>query len=93
MVDTSVSTGHRQVFEGIQVELMADSIGSWNQGMPGDGRLVPDNDRTTIGVPHNLVPSEQRRFATEVMQGVRTIRLAMGLYLRGYVRTLHQTCA
>eukprot|EP00729_Bicosta_minor_P017345 gene17345-13789_t len=83
VVDTSVSTGHRQVFEGIQVELMADSIGSWNQGMPGDGRLVPDNDRTTIGVPHNLVPSEQRRFATEVMQGVRTIRLAMGLYLRG----------
>ena len=53
--------------------------------MPGDGRLVPDNDTTTIGVPHNLAPSEQTRFATEVLQGVRTIRLALGLYLRGCV--------
>jgi hypothetical protein len=48
VVDTSVS-GRRQVFEGIQVELMADSIGSYNEGMPGDGKLVPDNDTTTLG--------------------------------------------
>ena len=81
-IDTS-SAGRRQVFEGIQVELMSDSIGSNNQGMPGDGRPVPDDDITTLGVPHDLTPSERVRFATEVMSGVRTIRLAMGLYLRG----------
>ena len=32
VIDTSASTGHRQVFEGIQVELMADSIGTDNRG-------------------------------------------------------------
>jgi len=83
IIDTSVATGHKQVFEGIQVELMADSIGSYNEGMPGDGNLVPDDDNTTRSAPHDLAPSERIRFAVEVMQGVRTIRLAMGLYLRG----------
>eukprot|EP00040_Diaphanoeca_grandis_P035078 m.219572 g.219572 ORF g.219572 m.219572 type:complete len:675 (+) comp33296_c2_seq5:61-2085(+) len=82
LIDTSTS-GHRQVFEGVEVELMCDSIGSDNQGMPGDGTLVPDDSNTTLGVPHDLAPSERVRFATEVMSGVRTIRLAMGLYLRG----------
>ena len=62
---------------------MADSIGSNNEGMPGDGRLVPDDDNTTIGVPHDLAPSERVRFAAEVLKGVRTIRLAMGLFVRG----------
>lgn len=62
---------------------MADSIGSYNEGMPGDGNLVPDDDNTTRSAPHDLAPSERIRFAVEVMQGVRTIRLAMGLYLRG----------
>lgn len=77
------AAGERQVFEGVQVELMADSIGSYNQGMPGDGRLVPDGSNTTLGCPHDLTPSERVRFATEVLTGTRTIRLAMGLYLRG----------
>ena len=62
---------------------MSDSIGSYNQGMPGGGKIVPDDDPSTIGVPHDLTPPEQERFAVEVMTGVRTIRLAMGLFLRG----------
>merc|ERR1712166_1114076 len=82
VIGTSTAA-RRQVFEGIQVELMSDSIGSYNQGMPGDGKLVPDDDTTTLGAPHDLTPSERTRFATEVLQGTRTIRLAMGLYLRG----------
>eukprot|EP00040_Diaphanoeca_grandis_P043001 m.266634 g.266634 ORF g.266634 m.266634 type:complete len:630 (-) comp68502_c0_seq1:63-1952(-) len=82
ILDTS-QNGKRQVFEGVEVELMSDSIGSDNEGMPGNGHLVPDNDNTTIGVPHDLTPSEQQRFATEVLSGTRTIRLALGLFLRG----------
>lgn len=82
VIDTSAA-GQRQVFEGIQVELMSDSIGSYNQGMPGGGELVPDDDASTLSAPHDLTPAERVRFATEVMRGVRTIRLAMGLYLRG----------
>lgn len=82
VIDTGAA-GERQVFEGVQVELMSDSIGSYNEGMPGDGTLVPDDSNTTLGCPHDLTPSERIRFATEVMAGTRTIRLAMGLYLRG----------
>ena len=82
VVDTGAG-GERQVFEGVQVELMSDSIGSNNQGMPGDGRLVPDDSPTALGCPHDLTPSERTRFASEVLTGTRTIRLAMGLYLRG----------
>lgn len=62
---------------------MSDSIGSYNQGMPGGGKLVPDDDPSTLSAPHDLTPSERVRFATELMSGVRTLRLAMGLYLRG----------
>jgi hypothetical protein len=72
-IDNVSPEGRRQVFEGVIVELQSDSIGSDNEGMP-------DN---TISVPHDLVPSERERFATEVLRGARTIRLAMGLYLRG----------
>eukprot|EP00037_Helgoeca_nana_P007443 m.67860 g.67860 ORF g.67860 m.67860 type:complete len:611 (+) comp18257_c0_seq1:15-1847(+) len=82
LIDTSPG-GRRQVFEGVQVELMSDSIGSDNTGMPGDGTLVPDDSNTTIGCPHDLTSTERVRFATEVLRGVRTIRLALGLYLRG----------
>ena len=41
------------------------------------------DDSSTIGAPHDLTAAERERFATEVMKGVRTIRLAMGLFLRG----------
>ena len=60
------------------MELMSDSIGSYNEGMPGGGVLVPDDDPSTIGAPHDLTPSERVRFATEVISGVRTIRLTGG---------------
>ena len=82
VIDTGAA-GARQVFEGVQVELMADSIGSYNQGMPGDGTLVPDDSSTTLGCPHDLTPPERARFATEVLAGTRTIRLAMGLCVIG----------
>ena len=54
-IDTSAA-GQRQVFEGVWVELMSDSIGSDNSGMP----------EAEIGIPHDLVPSERVRLATEV---------------------------
>ena len=82
VVDMSTD-GRRQVFEGVMVELQADSIGSNNKGVPGNGTLVPDDDPTTIGAPHDLTPSERTRFATEVLQGTRYVRLALGMYLRG----------
>ena len=81
-IDMSAA-GRRQVVEGVQVELQADSIGSDNTGMPGDGAIVPDDSPTAIGCPHDLSSSERIRFATEVIKGARSIRLAMGLYLRG----------
>lgn len=72
VVDLSPA-GRRQIVAGVEVELMSDSIGSDNQGMPA----------TIGGVPHELTASERLRFASEVMTGVRFIRLAMGLFLRG----------
>ena len=51
--------------------------------MPKDGTLVPDDDNSTIGAPHDLTPAERVRFATEVIKGARTFRLAMGIFLRG----------
>lgn len=72
IIDTS-DAGRRQTFEGVMVELQADSIGSNNEGMPD----------TKIGVPHDLVPRERERFATEVLRGTRYMRLALGLFLRG----------
>lgn len=82
IVDTSVG-GRRQVVEGVQVELQSDSIGTYNQGMPGGGTIVPDDSPTAIGCPHDLTSSERVRFATQAVRGARTIRLAMGLFLRG----------
>ena len=82
VIDTTPS-GRRQVFEGVEVELQSDSIGTNNNGMPMDGELVPDADPSTIGAPHDLTPSERARFATEIVKGVRTVRLALGLFLRG----------
>jgi hypothetical protein len=64
-------------------QIQSDSIGSGNNGMPGNGRLVPDNDNTTSSAPHDLTPSERVRFATELLQGFRFCRLALGLFLRG----------
>ena len=41
LIDTSAA-GRKQVFEGVQVELQSDSIGSDNTGMPKEGQLVAD---------------------------------------------------
>ena len=51
--------------------------------MPGDGRLVPDDNNTTSSAPHDLTASERIRFATDMLQGFRYCRLALGLFLRG----------
>eukprot|EP01052_Picozoa_sp_SAG31_P016348 SAG31_NODE_1079_length_10031_cov_5.270741_5_plen_115_part_00 len=38
---------------------------------------------TFIGAPHDLTAPERQRFAEMVLRGARTIRLALGLFLRG----------
>jgi len=62
-----------QTIKGLGFEIQSDSIGSANLGLPQD----------TIGVPHDLVPSERTRLAEEMLQGFRYMRLAGGLYYRG----------
>jgi O-glycosyl hydrolase len=63
----------KQTILGLGVEIQADSIGSGNVGLP----------ETISGVPHDLTESEKTRFYTELLNGFRYVRLAMGLYLRG----------
>lgn len=63
----------QQIIKGLGVEIMSDSIGSGNDGLP----------EKVVCVPHDLVPSEQMRFYKEMLTGFRYLRLAMGLYLRG----------
>lgn len=66
----------KQTIWGLGVEIQSDSIGSGNNGLPA----------ATTSVPHDLVPSERTRFATEMIgrgYGFRYIRLAGGLYYRG----------
>ena len=62
-----------QVIRGLGFEIQSDSIGSGNQGLP----------ENRIAVPHDLVPSERRRLAEEMLLGFRYCRLAGGLYWRG----------
>ena len=78
VIDTTAS-GRRQVFEGVEVELQSDSIGTNNNGMPMDGGLVPDAHPSTIGAPHDLTPSERARFATDIVVGVGTVPRARAL--------------
>jgi hypothetical protein len=63
----------RQVIKGIGFEIQSDSIGSGNQGLPPE----------PVGVPHDLLPSERDRLASEMLKGFRYCRLAGGLYWRG----------
>lgn len=63
----------QQVIKGLGFEIQSDSIGSGNAGMPDD----------VVAVPHDLTPSERRRFYIQMLHGFRYARLAMGLYLRG----------
>ena len=63
----------KQTIRGIGFEIMADSIGSGNQGLPEE----------TIGVPHDLVPVERTRLCHEMLKGFRYCRLAGGLFWRG----------
>ncbi len=62
-----------QTVKGIGFEIQSDSIGSGNHGLPEE----------PISVPHDLVPSERERLATEMLRGFRYCRLAGGLYWRG----------
>lgn len=66
----------KQVIWGLGVEIQSDSIGSGNNGLP----------TSYTSVPHDLVPSEKTRLATDMIgrgYGFRYMRLAGGLYLRG----------
>jgi hypothetical protein len=76
-VEPEAITIHRdqplQVIAGLGFEIQSDSIGSGNHGLPEE----------PIGIPHDLVPSERERLATEMLKGFRYCRLAGGLYWRG----------
>lgn len=63
----------KQTVLGLGVEIQSDSIGSGNHGLP----------EAPVAVPHDLVPAERERFATEMLKGFRYLRLAGGLYWRG----------
>ena len=63
----------KQIIRGIGFEIMADSIGSGNQGLPEE----------TSGVPHDLTPEERTRLYNEMLKGFRYCRLAGGLFWRG----------
>jgi O-glycosyl hydrolase len=70
----TISPGkNKQVIKGIGFEIQSDSIGSGNQGLPDE----------PIAVPHDLIPAERERLATEMLKGFRYCRLAGGLYWRG----------
>jgi len=63
----------QQVVWGLGFEIQSDSIGSGNNGLP----------EAHTSVPHDLTPSERKRFAKEMLTGFRFCRLAGGLYWRG----------
>jgi hypothetical protein len=63
----------KQIVKGLGFEIQSDSIGSGNHGLPEE----------FAGVPHDLVPAERERLATEMLKGFRYCRLAGGLYWRG----------
>jgi len=62
-----------QTVKGIGFEIQSDSIGSGNHGLPEE----------PVAVPHDLVPAERERLATEMLRGFRYCRVAGGLYWRG----------
>lgn len=63
----------KQVMWGLGVEIQNDAIGSGNAGMPD----------ILESIPHDLVPTERKRFYNDLLKGFRYCRLAMGLYFRG----------
>ena len=63
----------KQTIAGIGFEIMSDSIGSANVGLPEE----------PIGVPHDLVPEERTRLYETMLKGFRYCRLAGGLFWRG----------
>ncbi len=63
----------QQVVWGMGFEIQSDSIGSGNDGLP----------EAYTSVPHDLTPSERKRFSEEMLTGFRFCRLAGGLYWRG----------
>lgn len=63
----------KQMIKGLGFEIQSDSIGSGNNGLPEE----------PIAVPHDLVPSERERLASEMLRGFRYCRIAGGLYWRG----------
>jgi hypothetical protein len=63
----------KQVIRGLGFEIMSDSIGSGNVGLPEE----------TTGVPHDLVPMERTRLYQQMLKGFRYCRLAGGLFWRG----------
>ena len=42
-----------------------------------------NNENRPLGVPYDLVPSERKRLAEEMLKGFRYMRVGMGIYFRG----------
>lgn len=63
----------KQLIDGLGFEIQSDSIESGNAGI----------SKNKSSVPHDLTPSERKRFAKEMLTGFRYCRLAGGLYFRG----------
>jgi hypothetical protein len=70
---------HAQTIWGVGFEIQSDSIGSANRGLP----------ESNSSVPWELTPSEQHRFATDMLSGFRFCRLGLGLYFRGLANGNH----
>ncbi|MCG8581898.1 MAG: hypothetical protein MI866_18370, partial [Bacteroidales bacterium] len=51
----------KQVVWGLGFEIQSDSIASGNEGLP----------EARTSVPHDLVPSERKRLADEMLRGFR----------------------
>jgi len=66
----------KQNIKGFGVEIQSDAFGPrYDYTDPVKG--IP------LGIPHDLIPSERKRLATELASGFRYLRLAMGLWFRG----------
>lgn len=70
--DFVITTKPAQTIWGLGVEIQSDGF--------GPKYLNSDPVR---GVPHDLIPSERKRLAKEMLHGFRYLRLAMGLWFRG----------
>ena len=62
-----------QVIEGLGFEIQSEI----------DAAADVNNENRPLGVPYDLVPSERKRLAEEMLKGFRYMRVGMGIWFRG----------